>query len=85
MAGNNDGSGNGNGNGASSSSTNTEISAMHDFIAGGIAGSASVIVGREFQLFLLFQYSLLNECEMNLFSLTLFLHYHSFFSFDRSV
>lgn len=48
MAGNNDGSGNGNGNGASS--TNAEISAMHDFIAGGIAGSASVIVGRELLL-----------------------------------
>ncbi len=29
-------------------STNAEISAMHDFIAGGVAGSASVIVGREF-------------------------------------
>ena len=40
--------GNGPGNGATTTaSTNAEISAMHDFIAGGIAGSASVIVGRK--------------------------------------
>lgn len=41
----------GNNSSGSSSGTNAEISAMHDFIAGGVAGSASVIVGREFIIF----------------------------------
>ena len=41
-------------------SANAEISAMHDFIAGGVAGSASVIVGREF--FVTVQHIFLMKC-----------------------
>ena len=34
----------------SSGGEGQQVSALHDLIAGGIAGSASVIVGREFSL-----------------------------------
>jgi hypothetical protein len=45
----NNGNDSGRGDGATTTaSTNADISAVHDFIAGGVAGSASVIVGREF-------------------------------------
>ena len=67
-----DGNGKGNGpsNGATTTaSTNAEISAMHDFIAGGIAGSASVIVGRK-----LFSYYVVCELKVLLF-LILLVHY----------
>ena len=43
-----------------------EVTAMHDFIAGGIAGSASVVVGRKFFYMMRTYLMLLNDIRISI-------------------